>query len=42
MLDGANADAPFSVTMYKQVRKMYIKVASPRDLCGLEAADPKA
>ena len=42
VLDGASTNAPFYVIMYKQVRKMYVKVASSRDLCEMEPVDPKA
>ena len=42
VLDGASINAPFYVIMYKQVRKMYVKVASSRDLCEMEPVDPKA
>lgn len=40
--DGASTNAPSYITMYVSVRKIYAKVASSRDLCEMEPADPEA
>lgn len=41
MLDGSRTKTPFYLIMYMQVRKMYVKVASSRDLCEMEPTDHK-